>query len=106
KIVVNSWRNYIGKRSNTYIAIAKLDEVGKHVVLLQSSDFKDQKGLALDDWNGITELQLQSADKALPAIPEFEPWNGSELKILRVEWEGGELRPRPKPFPINHASMH
>ena len=101
KVITNSWRNYIGKRSKTFVAIAQLENIGRHHVLLKSSDFKDQEGVALNDWDGITEIQLQPADKALPNIQEFKVWNGAQLKIIRLEWEGGELSPRPKPYPNN-----
>ena len=101
KAVTHSWRNYIGKRSRTFIAVAKLDKVGKHIVQLQSSDFKDEEGIVLDDWDGITELQIQSADKALPNGLDFQSWNGSPLKIIRLEWEGGDLHPRSKPYPAD-----
>ena len=101
KAVTHSWRNYIGKRSRTFIAVSKLDKVGKHIVQLQSSDFKDEEGIALDDWDGITELQIQSADKALPNGLDFQSWNGSPLKIIRLEWEGGNLHARPKPYPAD-----
>ena len=73
KAVTHSWRNYIGKRSKTFVAVAKLDKVGKHIVQLQSYAFKDDEGNILDDWDGITELQIQSADKALPDVLDFQP---------------------------------
>ena len=101
KAVTHSWRNYIGKRSKTFIAVAKLDKVGEHIVQLQSSDFKDEEGNVLDDWDGITELQMQSADKALPNGLDFQPWNGSPLKLIRLEWEGGDLHARSKPYPAD-----
>ena len=101
KAVTHSWRNYIGKRSKTFIAVAKLDKVGEHIVQLQSSDFKDEEGNVLDDWDGITELQMQSADKALPNGLDFQSWNGSPLKIIRLECEGGDLHARPKPYPAD-----
>ena len=101
KAVTHSWRNYIGKRSKTFVAVAKLDKVGKHIVQLQSYAFKDDEGNILEDWDGITELQIQSADKALPDVPDFQPWNGSQLKLLGLEWEGGILHARPKPYPAD-----
>ena len=99
KAVTHSWRNYIGKRSKTFVAVAKLEKTGEHIVQLQSSDFRDEEGNVLDDWDGITELQLQSADKALPNVPDFQHWNGSPLQLIRLEWEGGNLHARPKPYP-------
>ena len=81
--------------------VAKLDKVGEHIVQLQSCAFKDDEGNILDDWDGITELQIQSADKALPNVLDFEPWNGSALKLLALEWKGGILHARPKPYPVD-----
>ena len=101
KVVTNSWRNYIGKRSKTFVAVAKLEKIGEHIVQLQSSDFRNEEGTELDDWDGITELQLQSADKALPNVQDFQNWNGSPLQLIRLEWEGGNLHARPKPYPAD-----
>ncbi len=100
-IVTGSWRNYIGKRAQTYKTTIKLDSAGEHQVTLSSSDFRDAEGNPLDDWQGITELQFQSADKSLPDDRAFDQWKGTPLKILSLKWEGGQLQSRPKPYPTN-----
>ena len=104
KVVTNSWRGYIGKHSQTYISTIALAQAGEHVTTLNSSVFRDADGNVLDDWEGITELQFQSADKALPGDLSFKQWNGSPLKILSLEWLDGKLQSRSKPYPTMRSS--
>ncbi len=98
-IVCDSWRGYLGKRSKSFITTVALPEAGQKTVTLASEDFVDSEGNALNDWEGITELQFQAADKAIPERSEFTPWQGQALKLRRLEWVGGELLPRAKPYP-------
>ena len=105
KVVTNSWRSYIGKRSQTYISTIELANAGEHQVTLHSSDFMDTDGNPLNDWEGITELQFQPADKALPDNNSLKPWQGSPLGIIHLEWLDGKLQSRPKPYPTMRSSQ-
>lgn len=99
KIISHSWRGYLQKRAETFIATIRLAVPGAHTFVLKSADFKNATGLMLQDWDGITELQFQSADKALPMRKELTQWRGSALQLHHLEWLGGELVERSKPYP-------
>jgi len=98
QLETNAWRGYAGRRRVTYTAIAPLTEEGPQSVELRASDFKTDDGKPLSDWDGITELVLRPADKALLTTKTLGRWQGKVPTFANLRWEGGELIFRPKPY--------
>ena len=93
----DAWRNYSGRRSRSYTALASLDKPGWHTVTLSPGDFVDSKGEKAVDWFGITEFGVCSG-KRLKARKVTESWQGTPAKFRNLKWIGGTYEPRVKAY--------
>lgn len=94
---INEWQSFTGRKKDTFTAVVDLDKKAMIKVALSTSDFKNDKGQSIKDWDEITELSFRPADKALPGNKSFEPWQGNVPALDNLRWEGGVYVTRPKP---------
>jgi len=105
-IKTNEWRPYAGRKSVDYVAVVPLAKAGWQEVELAAADFKsgDPKHPVLADWDEITQLMFQPADKALAKMPKSagaakeKLWQGDSPRLRNLHWVGGEYTPRRKPY--------
>ena len=99
QLQTNAWRGYAGKKRQTWTALVPVGKIGRHRIELGPGSFKQETGLALNDWDGITELIFRAGDKAEhPAASMLEPWRGAVPKFFNLRWTDGVPVRRPKPF--------
>lgn len=99
QLTTDTWRNYVGRRPDTWTALVKLRKGERQKVELEVKDFKNPAGATLNDWYGITELILQPGAKSqVPSARDFDQWRGEVPKLFDMRWTGGEPVKRPKPF--------
>lgn len=93
---LNDWQSFMGRKQDQYIAVIDLDKKGKAEVSLSASDYKNSNGELMGDWDEITELDIQPADKALPDNKNLKHWNGAVPKLYDMRWQGGVYIKRPR----------
>jgi hypothetical protein len=95
--VLNEWQSYTGRKKDTFIAVVKLEKSGTNSVVLAASDFKNKDGVGMEDWDEITDLQFQPANKAVSGEKSLVPWKGALPALAALRWEGGTYVNRPHP---------
>ncbi|MCA9174947.1 MAG: dienelactone hydrolase family protein [Planctomycetales bacterium] len=99
ELKTDSWRNYSGRKPDTWTALVPLAKSGRQRVALAANAFANPSGKTLDDWHGITELIFQSGAKSeTPSSTRLAPWSGEVPRFFDLRWAGGEPVQRRKPF--------
>ena len=71
ELKTDTWRNYTGRKAETWTALIPLENQGRNLIALSHDDFQNLSGQVLGDWFGITELILQPGSKSqLPITKE------------------------------------
>ncbi|MGC6448061.1 MAG: alpha/beta hydrolase family protein [Rubripirellula sp.] len=99
ELKTDTWRNYTGRKAETWTALIPLENQGRNLIALSHDDFQNLSGQVLDDWFGITELILQPGSKSqLPITKGMPPWSGEVPVFSNLRWTGGKVTQRPKPY--------
>ncbi|MDF7827089.1 hypothetical protein P4B35_23905, partial [Pontiellaceae bacterium B12227] len=85
--VVNEWQSYTGRRKDKFTAVVKLEKNGVNSILLAAGDFKNKDGVSMTDWDEISELQFQPANKAVKGDKSLIPWKGDPPTMANLRWE-------------------
>ena len=96
---VNSWQNYTGRRRGAYTAMVNLPKAGENNVPLNPSDFKDNKGEGMKDWDEITQLIFRPSVRVMDSkgAAAEQDWKGDVPELLKLQWLGGDDTPRLHP---------
>ena len=94
---INRWENYTGRNTDSYYALINLPKNELNSIELGLTEFKNEKGETLKDWDEITELYFTPANRIRSKLATKAEWKGSPPTLKRIEWKGGRLIPRPHP---------
>lgn len=94
---VNNWQGYTGRKRGTYHATIGLGKAGTHSLSLRVSDFKNQSGRPLVDWDEVNELTFTPANRIKGNPKVKSNWNGDPPELKNLRWLGGEMTRRPHP---------
>ena len=101
ELKTDTWRNYSSRRADTWTSLIALHRAGRQKVVLEAKDFTNADGETLDDWVGITELIFQPAAKSdAESARSLSNWKGNVPIFHQLNWVGGQMTPRPKPYPV------
>ena len=99
QLKTDTWRNYTGRRPDTWTSLVPLAKAGRQRVTLRVGDFINPTGKKLEDWHNITEFILQAGAKSdVAAARDLAPWSGDVPRFFDLRWSGGEPVQRRKPF--------
>jgi len=94
---VNNWQGYTGRKRDTYHAIVALKEEGNHSLVLRASEFKNQMGHSLADWDEVNELTFTPANRIKGNPRVKSAWRGDPPELKNLRWLGGAMTTRSHP---------
>ena len=97
QINVNDWQGYTGRKRDTFVALVDLPKAGTHKLNLPVSQFRNSAGVALGDWDEVTEILLSPANHTENPRARKINWNGKPPRLVKLEWLGGKMIERPHP---------
>ncbi|MEC9092842.1 MAG: hypothetical protein VX438_09075, partial [Planctomycetota bacterium] len=87
QIRTNQWQHYLGKQFETWTAFVEVNNPGKRKILLSPSDFQNQQGDKMKDWQGITEFIFCPGNKTdSRQSKNLPPWQGKRPVFNNLRW--------------------
>jgi len=96
-INTNTWQSYTGRRPDTFFTVIKLPKAGLNSFHLSASDFKNDKGESLKDWDEITELSFTPSARLKNKDAPKQEWQGKAPTLKKLSWQEGKFIKRPYP---------
>ncbi|MGI9474439.1 MAG: NPCBM/NEW2 domain-containing protein [Rubripirellula sp.] len=102
-IETNAWQGYTGRKRDRYHAFVECPSAGEHSIVLAASDFHNDAGQPMRDWDESTELFFTPANRVSTEVTGH--WHGPPPRLKELRWKEGSYTPRAYPHQARGATM-